>query len=59
VIAVLLLVTAGVWVAVSRIKDAREAKRVADVRRRESMREVTEKWHFREWERDLRSSDSL
>ena len=44
---------------VSHVRAEREAKRLADARRRESMRMVTEKWHFREWEEDLRSTDSL
>lgn len=42
----------------NRLAEAREEKRLADERRRASMRAVTERWHFREWERDFRSSDS-
>ena len=57
-IAALLLATLGVVVLVGKIRDAQEERRLADARRRASMREVTEKWHFREWERDLRSSES-
>lgn len=54
-----LLVILSVVFVVNRVRDAREAKREADARRRASMRQVTERWHFREWERDLRSSDSV
>lgn len=43
----------------SKVRHWQEDKRLADERRRQSMREVTEKWHFREWERDMKSSDSL
>ena len=56
--AVLLLALLGVG-AVSQLSRRRDAKRLADARRRESMRQVTERWHFREWERDLRSSDPV
>ena len=58
-IAAALLVGLAIVAVSTRLKDAREAKRLADARRRDSMRQVTEKWHFREWERDLRSTDSL
>jgi hypothetical protein len=44
---------------VTKVRDSREAKRQADARRRESMRKVAENWHFREWERDLRSRGSV
>lgn len=56
-IASLLLAVLAVVLVVNKLKDAREAKRQADARRRASMKEVTERWHFREWERDFRSSD--
>jgi hypothetical protein len=58
-IASLLLAVFAVVAILNKVKDAREAKRQADARRRASMREVTERWHFREWERDLRSSDDF
>ena len=58
-IVLLLLTVLGLVALVHKVQEAREAKREADARRRASMREVTEKWHFREWERDLRSSDSV
>jgi hypothetical protein len=58
-ILLLLLTVLGLVALVHKVQEAREAKREADARRRASMREVTEKWHFREWERDLRSSDSV
>jgi hypothetical protein len=53
-LSVLLLVS-----SVAQTLEARRDKRRADARRRASMREVTEKWHFREWEQDFRSSDWL
>lgn len=56
-IASLLLAVLAVVLVVNKVKDAREAKQQADARRRASMKEVTERWHFREWERDFRSSD--
>jgi hypothetical protein len=56
-IASLLLAVLAVVLVVNKVKDMREAKRQADARRRASMKEVTERWHFREWERDFRSSD--
>jgi hypothetical protein len=49
---VLLLVS-----ALTRIADGYRVKRQADARRRASMRDVTERWHFREWEQDFRPSD--
>lgn len=58
-IALVLLLALGVITAVARIEAHFEAKRLADARCRASMRAVSEKWHFREWERDLRSSDSV
>ena len=56
-IASVLLAVLAMVILVNKVKDAREAKRQADARRRASMKEVTERWHFREWERDFRSSD--
>jgi hypothetical protein len=53
------LVVLGVVASAFRLKEGLENKRAADERRRQSMREVAERWHFREWERDLRSSDSV
>lgn len=44
---------------VSHVRAERDAKNEADARRRESMRKVTEEWHFREWEKDLRATDSF
>lgn len=55
----LLLVCLAVLVVASNVHEACLAKKAADARRRESMRRVTEKWHFRKWEDDFRSSDSL
>ncbi|MET0695335.1 MAG: hypothetical protein ABWY56_15485 [Propionibacteriaceae bacterium] len=58
----MILVLAAIFIVVSivsHIRAERELKRIADARRRESMRRVTETWHFREWEKDLRSSDSI
>ena len=52
-----LLLCLGVAFFWNRLQEAREAKRLADERRRASMRAVTERWHFRQWERDFRSSD--
>jgi protein-tyrosine phosphatase len=52
VFVVLLLVS-----ALARIAEIHREKRRADARRRTSMREVTERWHFREWEQEFRSSD--
>ncbi|HEX8489170.1 MAG TPA: hypothetical protein VF642_11545 [Propionibacteriaceae bacterium] len=56
-IAIVLFVALLLASALVRMTDACREKRRADARRRASMREVTEKWHFREWEQDLRSSD--
>lgn len=53
------IIVFGVITLASRITAEMKQKRAADARRRQSMREVAERWHFREWERDLRSSDSL
>ncbi len=53
------LLALGLITLASRVKTEVDQKRLADERRRQSMREVAERWHFREWERDLRSSDSV
>ena len=58
-ITLLTLVLLGVAGVVSQLNKALEAKRLADARRRESMSRVKENWHFRQWERDFRSSDSV
>ena len=58
-ITLLTLVLLGVGGVVSQLNKALEAKRLADARTRESMRQVKENWHFRQWERDFRSSDSV
>lgn len=54
---VALIILAAVAVA-KLFHDSRQGKRAADRHRRDRMRQVTESWHFREWERDVRSSDS-
>jgi hypothetical protein len=59
VIVLILSAVLGVLTAVGRFREAAAVKRQADERRRASMREVAEKWHFREWEREVRSSDSV
>lgn len=53
------VIALGVITLGSRLKTEADRKRVADERRRQSMREVAERWHFRQWELDLRSSDSV
>lgn len=52
VIAAGLLVAVGVEV-ISRVLDERKVDEASKARRRESMREVGEQWHFRQWEQDL------
>lgn len=56
----LALVAAGLLVAVSvevvsRILDERKMNEASKARRRESMRQVGERWHFRQWEQDHHS----
>jgi hypothetical protein len=54
VIAAGLLVAVSVEV-VSRILQERKLDEESKARRRESMREVGESWHFRQWEQDQHS----
>lgn len=49
-----LLVGASVEV-ISRVLDERKVDEASKARRRESMRQVGERWHFRQWEQDLHS----
>lgn len=50
-----LLIAFGVVGLTSRIVQELESRKRSAARRRESMRQVTELWHFRQWERDLSS----
>lgn len=56
-IAVVVLIILAVVAISKTIHDSREGKRSADLGRRKRMRQVSDSWHFREWERDFRSSD--
>lgn len=53
------LVAGGLLVALSvvgvttKVLQERKANEASRARRRESMRQVAERWHFRQWERDL------
>lgn len=54
------VIVAGLLVAasaevVSRVLDERKVDEASKARRRQSMRQVGERWHFRQWEQDLRS----
>ncbi len=54
------LIAAGLLVAVGaevipRVLRERKINEASQARRRESMRQVGERWHFRQWEQDHRS----
>ena len=48
-----LLVALSVAGVTSKVIQERKVSEASKARRRESMRKVAERWHFRQWERDL------
>lgn len=48
-----LIVAVSVAGVTSKLLQERKISEASKARRRESMRAVAERWHFRQWERDL------
>lgn len=48
-----LLVALSVAGVTTKVLQERKDSEASKARRRESMRQVAERWHFRQWERDL------